>query len=230
MKSVIAIIPIKQKSERVDNKNFRDFMGKPLFYHILEKLNSCKLISKVIINTDCTDFINRIPENLNKVEVQERPDHLYGHHISGSDIIKYVISKVEGEHFLQTHVTNPLLSATTIENAINFYFDNIAEYDSLFTVDKILKRVYQPDGTAVNHKITESLQTQYLDPLYSENSNLFIFSRQSFDENNNNRIGFKPYMFEMNKIESIDIDYIEDFVLASLICQHKEMFTNICFE
>jgi CMP-N-acetylneuraminic acid synthetase len=230
MKNVIAIIPIKQKSERVENKNFRDFMGKPLFYHILMKLNSCKFISKVIINTDCPDFKSRIPKDFNKVEVQERPDYLYGHQISGSDIIKYVISKVDGEHFLQTHVTNPLLSMMTIEKAINFYFDNKPKYDSLFTVDKILKRVYFPDGTAVNHKKTESLQTQYLDPLYSENSNMFIFSRQSFIENNNNRIGCKPYMFEMNYIESIDIDYIEDFVLASLIYKDKNMFTNICLD
>ena len=90
------------------------------------------------------------------------------------------------------------------------------DYDSLFTVDKILKRVYKPDGTPVNHKLTESLQTQYLDPLYAENSNMFIFSRKSFRENNNNRIGHKPFMFEMNSIESLDIDYIEDFELASL--------------
>jgi|WetSurMetagenome_2_1015567.scaffolds.fasta_scaffold318727_2 CMP-N-acetylneuraminic acid synthetase len=230
MKNVIAIIPIKQKSERVENKNFRDFMGNPLFYHILMKLNSCKFISKVIINTDSADLKNRIPKNLNKVEVQERPDYLYGHHISGSDIIKYVISKIDGDHFLQTHVTNPLLSKTTIEKAISRYFDNIPEYDSLFTVDKILKRVYLQDGTAVNHKKTESLQTQYLDPLYSENSNLFIFSRQSFIENNYNRIGCNPYMFEMNSIESIDIDYIEDLVLASVIYKNKDLFTNICFD
>jgi N-acylneuraminate cytidylyltransferase len=230
MKNVIAIIPIKQTSERIENKNFRDFMGKPLFYHILMKLNSCSSISKVIINTDRPNFKNSIPKEFNKVEVQDRPDYLLGHQISGSDIIKYVISKVDGENFLQTHVTNPLLSKTTIERAINCYFDNLPAFDSLFSVDKILKRVYFPDGTAVNHKKTESLQTQYLDPLYSENSNMFIFSRQSFIENNNNRIGCKPYMFEMNYIESIDIDYIEDFVLASLIYKNKDTFTNICFD
>jgi len=37
-------------------------------------------------------------------------------------------------------------------------------------------------------------------------------------------------MFEMNYIESIDIDYIEDFVLASLIYKDKNMFTNICLD
>jgi CMP-N-acetylneuraminic acid synthetase len=230
MKNVIAIIPIKQKSERLENKNFKDFMGKPLFCHILMKLNACRFINKIIINTDCPDFKNQIPGNLNKVEVQDRPDSLLGHHISGNDIIKHVISTTDGEHFLQTHATNPLLSKSTIEKSINFYFDNLPEYDSLFSVDKILKRVYFPDGTAVNHKKTESLQTQFLDPLYSENSNLFIFSRQSFIENNNNRIGIKPFMFEMNSVESVDIDYLEDYILASLIAKNKDQFANICFD
>jgi len=230
MRSVIAIIPIKQNSERVENKNFRDFMGKPLFHHILYKLQESSLIKKVIINTDCSDLKNNIPQSLTKVEVQKRPDFLLGHHISGSDIIKYVISKTDGEHFLQTHATNPLLSIGTMEKAINCYFDSMPVYDSLFTVDKILKRIYKPDGTPVNHKKNESLQTQYLDPLYSENANMFIFSRKSFLENNNNRIGLNPFMFEMNYIESIDIDYIEDFILASLVFENKNKFTNICFD
>ena len=227
MKSVVAIIPIKQKSERVENKNFRDFAGKPLFHHILYKLQESSLIKKIIINTDNIEIKNSIPECLTKVEVQGRPDHLLGHHISGSDIIKYVITKTDDEHFLQTHATNPLLSIKTIEKAINCYFDSMPAYDSLFTVDKILKRIYKPDGTAVNHKKNESLQTQYLDPLYSENSNMFIFSRKSFIENNYNRIGHNPFMFEMNYIESVDIDYIEDFVLASLIFENQKKFTNI---
>jgi len=227
---MIAIIPVKQKSERVENKNFRDFFGKPLFTHVISKLQDCELISKIIINTDCPDLQNKIPDSCTKVEVQSRPEFLLGHHISGSDIIKYVISKTEGEYFLQTHVTNPLLSLKTLESAIRCYFEKLPEYDSLFSVDKILKRVYLPDGTPVNHKLTESLQTQYLDPLYSENSNFFIFSRKSFVENNFNRIGKKPFMFEMNYIESIDIDYIEDFILASLVFENKEKFINICFD
>ncbi len=229
MRSVTAIIPIKQKSERVENKNFRDFAGQPLFNHVILKLQECNMIDKIIINTDCHGFDQRIPSGCTKVEVQQRPDFLLGHHISGSDIIKYIITKTEGEHFFQTHVTNPLLSISTIEKAINLYFDQLPEYDSMFSVDKILKRVYLPDGTPVNHKKTESLQTQYLDPLYSENSNFFIFSRTSFIENNFNRIGLKPFMFEMNSIESIDIDYIEDFVLASLVFENKDKFRNICF-
>ena len=86
MRSVIAIIPIKQKSERVPGKNFIELMGKPLYFHILLKLQACDMIKKVIINTDCIDIKNMLPESLSKVEVQDRPEHLLGHHISGSDI------------------------------------------------------------------------------------------------------------------------------------------------
>ena len=56
---IIALLPMKGNSERVPNKNLKDFNGKPLFHHVLESLQNCKLIDEVIINTDS----NRIAES-----------------------------------------------------------------------------------------------------------------------------------------------------------------------
>ena len=52
-------------------------------------------------------------------------------------------------------------------------------------------------------------------------SNIYIFTEQSFKDSNLKRIGLKPLMFEINKIESIDIDEVEDFNLAELIYAHN---------
>ena len=57
--------------------------------------------------------------------------------------------------------------------------------------------------------------------IYEENSNIYIFTEQSFKDSNLKRIGLKPLMFEINKIESIDIDEVEDFNLAELIYAHN---------
>ena len=57
----------------------------------------------------------------------------------------------------------------------------------------------------MNHNPNELIQTQDLEPIYEENSNIYIFSRESFDSTSQ-RIGNKPYMFISNPLESVDID------------------------
>ncbi|MCP4157733.1 MAG: acylneuraminate cytidylyltransferase family protein, partial [bacterium] len=74
----------------------------------------------------------------------------------------------------------------------------------------------------VNHNPAQLLRTQDLDPLYEENSNFYIFSRKSFFENNKNRIGKKPFLYEMKKTESVDIDRKEDFVMAEMLYRLRQ--------
>jgi CMP-N-acetylneuraminic acid synthetase len=69
----------------------------------------------------------------------------------------------------------------------------------------------------VNHNPERLIRTQDLAPLYEENSNIYIFSRKSFKASGNRRIGKRPYMFETDKYESIDIDGERDFAAAKVI-------------
>jgi CMP-N-acetylneuraminic acid synthetase len=126
-----------------------------------------------------------------------------------------------GEHFLQTHSTNPLLSTETIDKGVELYFHNLEIYDSLFTVTRHNARFYWSDGRPINHDPQELIRTQDLPPILEENSNLYIFSRESFKQSDNRRIGLRPYLFEVSKFEAIDIDEEEDFLLAELLCQAK---------
>ena len=45
----------------------------------------------------------------------------------------------------------------------------------------------------------------------------YIFSKTSFRKAGNKRIGVKPYMYEMDKLEATDIDDMEDFILAEAL-------------
>jgi CMP-N-acetylneuraminic acid synthetase len=64
------------------------------------------------------------------------------------------------------------------------------------------------------------LRTQDLEPIFEENSNIYIFSRTSFRESNL-RIGKKPSMYAMDKMESIDIDELHDFKLAETLMKER---------
>lgn len=210
-------MPIKADSERLENKNFRNFAGKPLFQHMLDRLTESTLIHEIIINTDSDEVANYISKlHTKKVLYLKRPDFLKGHDINMNQLIEYDITKTNSEYFFQTHCTNPLLTCESINNSIQFYFDNLDKYDSIFSVDKIQKRCYTSDFKPINHKLNELVKTQDLPPIFVENSNFFIFSRTSFLKNHT-RVGENPYMFPVGQLESIDIDYESEFLLAEMV-------------
>ena len=220
---IVSLLPMKGHSERIPNKNLRLFEGKPLFHCIAETLESSTLISKIIINTDNITIANDATKNFSKVEIIERPPFLQGDLVPMNDIIFHDISRSEDEHFLQTHSTNPLLTKETLEKAIENYFNNLTRYDSLFSVTRIQTRLYWESGAPVNHDPKVLLRTQDLPPLFEENSNIYIFSRDSFTRAGNQRIGLKPFMFEMSKIEALDIDNEEDFLLAETFYKKRQL-------
>ena len=51
-----------------------------------------------------------------------------------------------------------------------------------------------------------------------------LFSRASFTKVQNRRIGKRPAIFKMGKLESLDIDNYEDFQLAELL--HGQQLNN----
>lgn len=216
---IIALLPMKGHSERVPNKNLRNFNSLPLFHIILKKLDKVDLIDEIIINTDSNEISESALKVSKKVKIISRPKELRGDFVSMNEIIDYDISNSDGDIYIQTHSTNPLLKKNTIESAIKYFIENKDHYDSIFSVTKHQSRFYDNKLNAVNHNPYELLRTQDLPPLYEENSCFYIFTKNSFMGNSKNRIGLNPYIYSMEKLESVDIDEQEDFILAELI--HK---------
>jgi rhamnosyltransferase len=218
---IVALLPMKAHSARVSGKNFREFSGKPLFRWILDTLLEVEEINQIVINTDARDILrdNGLIDT-NRVLIRDRPESICGDFVSMNKIIADDIENVPADIFLMTHTTNPLLSANTIRKAIDAYKLGLANgnNDSLFTVDRIQTRFYERDGTPINHDPNNLVRTQDLTPWYEENSNLYIFSAESFKQTNA-RIGLKPYLLVNPKYESIDIDEPEDWDIASAIAQ-----------
>lgn len=220
---LIALLPMKGHSERVPNKNMRDFNDRPLYHAIMHTLLKSKYIEKVVINTDSEIITEDAKKNFGEsVIIIDRPKEIQGGDVSMNVIINYDLSKVNGDHFLQTHSTNPLLRVETLDKAIETYFENLEKYDSLFSVTRVQTRFYDKNANPINHNPKELLRTQDLEPLYEENSNFYIFSKESFKNAGNRRIGLKPQIFEVNKLEAVDIDEPEDFILAEILYQNRD--------
>lgn len=214
-KPLIALVPMKAHSERVPNKNVRPFFAEPLYFRILHTLESMDEVDRIVINTDSDQIRTEAPKHFDKVTIHPRPRSLCGDDVSMNRIIADDMQRLEGDLFMQTHSTNPLLRAGTIRRAIQ-QFVVAGDHDSLLSVTAYHSRFYTADGQPLNHDPTELIRTQDLKPIYEENSCLYIFTRQSF-EATGRRIGVHPLMFETPRLESIDIDDPETWALAEAV-------------
>jgi CMP-N-acetylneuraminic acid synthetase len=216
LRSIVALLPMKANSTRVKGKNFRDFNGKPLFRWVLDSLLEVEEIGKIVINTDARHILaeNGCVET-DRIMIRDRRLEICGDDVSMNLVLGDDIADVAADLYLMTHTTNPLLSPVTMRNAIQVFLDANAhgEVDSLFTVNKMQTRFYRSDGSPVNHDPCNLIPTQNLEPWFEENSNLYIFTANSFAKANA-RIGLSPVMFESPPIESIDIDTPDDWDLA----------------
>lgn len=215
---------MKGTSERVPNKNLKEFNGKPLYTYILDTLLKSNFINLVVINTDSDNLKQSILSNYknsnNRILINDRAPEVCGNYVSMNKVLEQDINTVSADIYIQTHSTNPLLYSNTIDEAlkkmISFKEKNY-ENDSIFSVSKIQKRFYNEDATPMNHD-PKMLITQHLPPIFEENSCFFIFTKESFFKNES-RIGKKPYMYEIDKVEAIDIDEPQDFIIAEAL--HK---------
>lgn len=197
--------------------------GKPLFAWILDSLLELPEIDEVVINTDARHILaeNGLVEG-GRVRIRDRRPDLCGDTVSMNKILADDIAASPAETYLMTHTTNPMLSADTIRAAIEAYRAGVAAgtADSLFTVNRFQTRFYREDGGAVNHDPDNLIQTQDLEPWFEENSCLYIFTKDSF-VTTNARIGKKPVLFPISKLEAVDIDTPDDWAIAEAFAGHS---------
>ncbi|GAB3800311.1 acylneuraminate cytidylyltransferase family protein [Spirosoma humi] len=214
--SVAAIVPMRHSSERVPGKNYRDFAGKPLFHRIIDTLLECPSITQVVIDTDSPTVIEQAEIYYPSVTILERPQHLRDGAIPMNNVLLNSCEQVPADFYLQTHSTNPLLSAETVEKGVKQFLNQYPIYDTLFGVTRMQTRLWDPLARAINHNANILLRTQDLPPVYMENSCMYIFKKETLIQKGN-RIGDRPFMYEIAEIEAQDIDVELNFKVAEFL-------------
>jgi CMP-N-acetylneuraminic acid synthetase len=218
---VVALVPMRDRSERVTGKNYRELAGKPLFHHILLALQACRDIADIVVDTDSETIKKGLAQNFPNILVLDRPEQLRRGDIPMNTILLHDTEMVPADFYLQTHSTNPLLTSQTISVALAAFFVAFPEKDSLFGVTELHTRLYDADGRALNHDPHELLRTQDLLPVYEENSCLYIFTRSNLKKYDH-RIGASPLMFPVPRDEALDIDEELDFQLADFLMRKRQ--------
>lgn len=217
IKKNIAFLPCRKGSQRVPNKNTRTFAGIEggLLRIKLEELLKAQLIDEIILSSN-DDEVIRIGELLAnpKIHVMRRPDELCTSATSTDELIAYVSCIIPEGTVLWTHVTSPFLKAETYDQMLTLYYEHLGEYDSLMSVNLIRTFLWNKEQPVnYDRSIEKWPRTQTLEPLYEANSGAFIADAEIYHQRLD-RVGKHVWMYETSKLESMDIDWPEDFDFA----------------
>lgn len=211
---VVALIPIKLGSKRVPNKNIKPFFdGTPLMHFIQKACLASKYIQEVYVY--CHDDISHFC--LPGVKYLNRPAILDGDDKNANDIISEFIKEVDADIYINAHTTSPFAKTETIDECIEKVMSG--DYDSAFCAEPLRTFMWE-NGKPINFDPNHFPRTQDLPLIYGETSIAYVFTKDSFIANRR-RLGKRPYIKEVGKIEAMDIDYPEDFEICNAI--YKEI-------
>lgn len=207
----VALIPIKFNNQRVPGKNTKWFSdGTPLMKLIQEACLKSKMIDKTYVycsDEAVKDYI------LDDVDYLKRASFLDEDGANSNDIIREFIKNIEADIYVETHATGPFTRVESIDACVKAV--QSGNYDSAFMARRIQEFLWQ-DGQPMNFDIQNFPRTQDLKPIYSETPGAYVFTKDVF-EKYGRRVGIKPYIHEVDEIESRDIDYPTDFEIADAI-------------
>lgn len=213
-----AIIGMKEISQRVKDKNFKELKNKPLFAWIIDSLLVIDRVDEIVINIQGDKLLDKVKmyyPYTHKIKVLKRDKNLEGHETPMTAIIESSLEYANHDSILNTHTTNPFLSVHTINKLLDIYEE---KKQPLFSVNKFQSRFFDKNFKPMNHDINKLIQTQDLEEIYEENSCMYIFDKAKFLELKT-RIFENSIGYPLSKFESIDIDTLDDWELASLVAK-----------
>ena len=219
---MIFFLIIKHNSLRIKKKNFKKVGNKQLWQHLIHNLKG----EKVFVDTDSKIILNKCKKYFPWVTAYARDKKFIRLENSKNVsptlgmirnfLIKY--SKNDNDVIVTTHVTSPFLKIKTIKDAAK----KLKNYDSVAAITKDYNFAWLENKKKkfipINFDPKIITKTQNLNPIIQSNGAFFIFKKKTFMKYNN-RIGKKPFYYEINYPEALEIDTYDDLYLARKICK-----------
>lgn len=219
--SITCFLPCRKGSQRVPRKNLRPLGGKPygLLQIKLDQLLATRQIDRIVLSTDDEEIIE-FAQNLDdeRFQIHQRDDRLASSNTSTDNLVGHAADLIPQGHILWTHVTSPFVTAEDYDRIVARYRHALDEgYDSLMTVTELRGFLWDRHGPVNYDRTVEKWpRTQTLEPIYEVNSAAFLAPVEVYAEQLD-RIGGRPYMYPLEKVQGFDIDWSEDFQMAEAL-------------
>lgn len=219
---VTAIIVARKGSKRIESKSMLKLEGETLIARKINQLKRCKNIHRVVLGSDSEEMLEEGRKA--GAEIIRRPDYYCDESVaSANEMIGNMCSLIKTDVVVWAHCTNPLLSSNTYDRAVETYFQNLPEYDSLLSVVELKEHLWK-DGHPFNYNPYAPKHTpaRELPPLYMQDGGIFIQTHSNMLANSY-FFGNKPYLFNIPKEEFCDINDYRDYLLAKAIIEEEKI-------
>lgn len=217
---VVALIPVREGSERIRDKNFSPFGKHPTLVHRkIAHLRQAGCFAHIYLSSD-SPRVAKIAEECD-VEFLPRDPYMCTSKPRWDEVVVSILETVPGNpHVGWAMATSPLFE--NYKSAVETYLKNLGLNDSLVCVKKM--REYLMDGKGrplftgfgIWHPYTSEME-----PLYAISDTFFI-AKKSDQLLWRYWFGRTPHLFENSPIESVDVNFQEDLELAQAFALYLE--------
>ena len=227
----LCIIPARRNSKSIPLKNIIDLCGKPLIAYTIEialKLKLKKLLSDFIVSTDCQKIADISKSYGAKIPFL-RPKKMAGDKAKSIDYVLHSIDyfKTIGIRFdavIILQPTSPLKSFEDVKNAILIFNKN--NKDSLISAYRedtinqlIMYRKKNNVAIPLSGKHNKGIRRQDHGSIFVRNGAIYI-TKTKYIKKEKKIVSNQPLIYEMSKMESINIDTHEDLkFVKSILCK-----------
>lgn len=224
--SITAIIPVREGSRRLKNKNIAPFAGTNLLINKIRQLKEVAEIDRIVVSSDSDLMLamaksQGVDTHKRDIEFCDEKSKTFG------EVVAHVCENVSGDDILWATCTAPLVFPKNYREAIALYSDALKQgYDSLVSMEQFRRYLWDEHGP-VNYELgVKHVPSQQLNPLYFVTDGILLAPRAKMIEWKYFH-GPHPYRYVLDKRTSIDIDDGLDLACARAWLDMDESVSQI---
>lgn len=225
-RKITAIIPVREGSTRLKNKNIAPFAGTNLLVNKINQLKQVEEIDRIVVSSDSELMLTMarttgVDTHKRSLEYCDEKTKTFG------EVVRHIAESVDGDDILWATCTSPLVFPKDYRVAIASYYKALDNgYDSLMSVESFKRYIWDENGP-LNYELgLKHVPSQQLPNLYFVTDGILMAPREKMIEWSYFH-GCNPYKFLVDKRTGCDIDDGLDLACARAWLDMDESVSQI---
>ncbi len=217
---IVAFVPAKSTSKRIDNKNLSIIDGDYLFRRKLKQLIACKKIDEVYLDSD-SEYMYKLVEDL-PVKFLQRSKELATNETDGHELFNWESESVDADIYIQALCTAPFITSEIIDDAIDKLIAQ-KDHDSLIAIQSL--KQYLWSSNKPDYGLFEIPQSVDLPSTIVESMSLYMVKSDALQLKR--RFGNNPLFYKISPEAAVDINNHDDLVFARTVADGNRSQENL---
>lgn len=224
---ILTVIPARGGSKGIPRKNIRFIAGQPLLAYAIKCAKQSSYDMEVVVSSDEKEIQNIAGKF--GAYVIDRPAQLAGDKVTLDPVIYHAMTTMETKNQCRYDVvitmqpTSPLLTAETLDKAIQFFIEN--NYDTVLSGVNDPRLSWRIEDGKYLPNYEKRRNRQYM-PKDLKETGAFVITKRDY-VTSGSRFGDKIAVYEVPEDEAGDIDTPEDWLTAQYKLNRKNILIRL---